>query len=390
MFENPAALGLFALLALWFFWASSRKPLPWIVGGLEPFRELASSSSSKPSRPLSFWLAFFGLSCGIFAIAQPIRLGGSPILLWDASISHTGGLSPGQPGARPLSDAGSSRDWEFQFVGMARKTSAEPLLLESILACSGSKIAVMTDCLPPNGLPDWVSWYSTGGIHQNVAILNVLPNEKTGWDIHWRAWGSFESMALFQNEELISTLSGEHGIFWIENANPGQVLRIANPDGSQIPNQPTWDDHWDVEVPVFELPSLAHETWLPALLTFYPQAEIRHGFSEPPVPGKRKVVIKFIQASATKVEADVIAVAEDPFQVMEPLAALAWLENKLKERSFFLPPARPIAECQPTSPPADWSSIPWGQPIATTWTFPLAALGFVALLLSLACRKIRA
>ncbi|HJM38480.1 MAG TPA: hypothetical protein QGG59_00020 [Planctomycetota bacterium] len=363
--------------------------MPWLVGGLEPFLDLAGASPKAPLRPLSFWIALLGLICGIVALAQPLRETRTPVLIWDASFSHSGGGTPDHIGARPLSDAGHAMDWKRYSVGRIEEASGAPELLRAIRALKGRQAAVLTDLPKPTGLPPWVDWFATPPIERNVAILNMLPHPDGGWELHWRAWGDYEEVALYEGKTLAQKLAGAQGILWLEQAHSGQTWSLRTLEGTSFVDQPLWDDVWETKLPSFQIPSGAHPAWEAAFHALVPRAHVERGHSATGRLRNEIIQVAFSK-SPLEEESGKLVFAEDIFSKLPELEALALLNKKVYENRSFLPPARPLGECGPTPLPTDWSSELWGSPLRETWGRLLAGMGLSLYLLSLLLKKFKA
>ncbi|RMH01224.1 MAG: hypothetical protein D6702_11950 [Planctomycetota bacterium] len=369
---RPAGLLLLFLAVPWILRSRRRRPRPWVVGGLEPFRELTARAPRRRGWPLSLWLGLSALVAASLAAAGPVRPCFAPLWILDRSPSCVGDPALAGPAFQPPPAAETIR-----IRGGEHGLTAGELLETVRLEGAGRWVVVVTDLPAPAGLPEAVEWRRLPRSGRNAALLDVWRDGEGGLQVRWGNWTGRSIRLEAPGAEL--PLTGEEGVARIPEPPPGTILRLAADDGRPLGDDQPVDDLWTVRpAPVVRLPESADPRWEDALRAAWPGCRPRRGAAaaaEEPV-----LAVRFGGEGP-------LAFTEDPFRVLPEIEAVAEVAGRLERARRSWVGTRPWRECAPAPATPAWEG-PAPQPARLDASWPLAAAGLGLYLLSLLFRRL--
>ncbi|MGB0952488.1 MAG: hypothetical protein ACPG31_04645 [Planctomycetota bacterium] len=219
-FDAPWAAAALLLFVPFHLWLRHRRPLDHSVGGLQPFRQLATSGAAHSRRrPWSYWLFLLAILGTTFALMGPRGGGLPPLLLVDQSLSASLQAEP----------APSGFHGETRTLGSKTEVITHREIFEALQhVAPGRDITVWTDLPAPSALPESVTWKDARVADQDLAteaILDAKAIDRGVWLVHWAKIGRGEGV-LVTSMDSILPVTGVRGVKVVDNIGQGGVLSL--------------------------------------------------------------------------------------------------------------------------------------------------------------------
>lgn len=245
-----------------------QRPKQQAVGGLEPFRGMATEGKAKQKKlPLSFWLyllAYLLAACSLFEASKTT-----------ARRLHLVDQSPSALRAGIVPPEGHST---YRLIGSASESVLQLDLLQALYGVSEDQyVTIWTDLQRPRDLPNWVLWRSNSSQEPEevlAVLLSAQPVTADAWRVHWSMQeyvvasvqcGSWDS----------GPLIGTEGSLVVPVPDLKQGISLAV-DGERVPIDFA-GGHLVLPEVKFQLPLQASPAWKDAALAAWPSAEVVSG-----------------------------------------------------------------------------------------------------------------